>query len=90
MVGASKWDTVHRQTLRCEGLPYRMYSGDRHPIRARARCYLYRSPCRVPQLCDAESLGVLTWVPEGGGTHLGARVGKWAQADGDVRTSDAR
>ena len=107
-----------------------MYPGDRHPMRASARCHLYRSPvfhtspfihaviirsCKVAQLCDADSLGVHTWVPEGGGTHIGLasghkrramcelatrrrgarwrhapRVGKWAQADGDVRTSDAR
>jgi hypothetical protein len=29
----SEWDTVHGQTLRCEGLPDSLYSGDRHPTR---------------------------------------------------------
>eukprot|EP00966_Prymnesium_polylepis_P182155 4219714-Prymnesium_polylepis.1 len=42
-VDAGKWDTVHGQTLRCEGysfLPDSMYSGNRHATRTGARCHL--------------------------------------------------
>eukprot|EP00966_Prymnesium_polylepis_P110947 2566637-Prymnesium_polylepis.1 len=35
---------VRGQTLRCEGLPNIMYSGDRHAMRTGARCHLYLSP----------------------------------------------
>eukprot|EP00966_Prymnesium_polylepis_P318121 7348244-Prymnesium_polylepis.1 len=73
-----EWDTeVRGQTLRCEGLPDSMfYSGDRHAMRAGARCRLYRSPashspqhpcCCNPSpamwpSCAPQRSGELTWV----------------------------
>eukprot|EP00966_Prymnesium_polylepis_P039734 922074-Prymnesium_polylepis.1 len=43
MVGASKWDTVHGQTLRCEGLREYLRSGVRVPGGHVNRCLRFTS-----------------------------------------------
>eukprot|EP00966_Prymnesium_polylepis_P292015 6744009-Prymnesium_polylepis.1 len=69
-----------------------MYSGDRNPTRAGARCHLYRSPAwhsRLPPFIHAVVIRSCS-VPcaaESEGAHVGAgewgharRAGKWVQA----------